>query len=225
MYLSQLQDTPKFHKCSCQKVVAQAKGASQPVQARASETEGRASRRQCWKWSVKWQSRQSSQLAHYPPFVQFPSLSLLPLPSGCTFCNSRVKADMASLPPSTVASRRRARGARFAASPWWRVWRSTSPAARAMCAAPVAAFAVAYTVVVRQSAFQGQQRAFTSLMLPGGICNQPLKTAAATRALAALFACVVVAMAIICRGLSMGRAVQKFRTPAKGPSPPPQPSK
>ena len=60
---------------------------------------------------------QSSQLAHYPPFAQFPSLSLLPLPSGCTFCNSRVKADMASLPPSTVASRRRARGARFA-SPW-----------------------------------------------------------------------------------------------------------
>jgi hypothetical protein len=41
----------------------------------------------------------------------------------------------------------------------------------------VAAFAVAYTVVVRQSAFQGQKRAFTSLMLPGGICNQPLKTA------------------------------------------------
>jgi hypothetical protein len=73
----------------------------------------------------------------------------------------------------------------------------------------------AYTVVVRQSAFQGQQRAFTSLMLPGGICNQPLKTAAATLALAALCACVVVAMAIICRGLSMGRAVQKFRTPAK----------
>ena len=72
----------------------------------------------------------------------------------------------------------------------------------------------AYTVVVRQSAFQGQQRAFTSLMLPGGICNQPLKTAATTRALAALCACVV-AMAKIRRGLSIGRAVQKFRTPAK----------
>ena len=50
-------------------------------------------------------------------------------------------------------------------------------------------------------------------MLPGGICNQPLKTAA-TRALAALCACVV-AMAKIRRGLSIGRAVQKFRTPAK----------
>ena len=41
-YLSQLQDTPKFHKCSYQKVVAQAKGASQPVQARASERAGQA---------------------------------------------------------------------------------------------------------------------------------------------------------------------------------------
>ena len=172
---------------------------------------------------------QSSQLAHYPPFAQ--SLSLLPLPSGCTFCNSRVKADMASLPPSTVASRRRARGARFA-SPWWRVWRSTSPAARAPYAPrrwQPSKFA--YTVVVRQSAFQGQQRAFTSLMLPGGICNQPLQTAA-TRALAALCACVVT-MATIRRGLSMGRAVQKacekqcknFARPQKGSPPPPQPSK
>ena len=50
-------------------------------------------------------------------------------------------------------------------------------------------------------------------MLPGGICNQPLKTAA-TRALAALCACVV-AMAKIRKGLSIARAVQKFRTPAK----------
>ena len=47
----------------------------------------------------------------------------------------------------------------------------------------------AYTVVVRQSAFQGQQRAFTSLMLPGGICNQPLKTAA-TRARACCTVCL-----------------------------------
>ena len=33
----------------------------------------------------------------------------------------------------------------------------------------------AYTVVVRQSAFQGQQRAFTSLMLPGGILQPTSK--------------------------------------------------
>ena len=52
--------------------------------------------------------------------------------------------------------------------------------ARALCAAPPRRWQpskFAYTVVVRQSAFQGQQRAFTSLMLPGGICNQPLQTA------------------------------------------------
>ena len=96
--------------------------------------------------------------------------------------------------------------------------------ARALCAAPSRwqPSKFAYTVVVRQSAFQGQQRAFTSLMLPGGICNQPLQTAA-TRARAYYTVCLRRRHGHYSRGplngassaKSVRKAVQKFRTPAK----------
>ena len=124
------------------------------------------------------------------------SSSLLALPSaGCTFCNSRVKADIAALRTLCVL-------AVAASPPPSSLRRNTSTVASPRCA----------TVVVRQSAFQGQQRAFTSLMLPGGICNQ-LKDrhgAAAPPLLHCTIGCVDVASVSRRRQLSIATSSAKF---------------